>query len=181
VLPCVGDDGSLALKPMRYPILSVIGCIDLINAQAGSANNRPRRRPAGSSRDYCRRKASCLWAVSPRWARACWWPIGAGAARCIQSGSYRGASRPQIDRPRRDRQRLSWFLRAACRRRLLPPADAPVGASVGDHRVTLPVSLRRSAGAPPVATGPTHVMLFRHWSGAFQGCRPAQEGESAPT
>ena len=40
-----------------------------------SPSNRPRRRPGGSSRDCCRRRAFCLWAASPRWARVCWWPI----------------------------------------------------------------------------------------------------------
>ena len=46
----------------------------------------------------------------------------------------------------------------------------------GHRRVALPVSLRRSAGAPIAATGPAHVVLFRRRPGALQGCRRAQEG-----
>jgi hypothetical protein len=68
----------------------------------------------------------------------------AAAARCIQSGAHRGASRPQIDRPRRDRQRLPRFLRPACRRRLLPLADAPVGASAAARKKVEPEHVTRA-------------------------------------
>ncbi len=51
--------------------------------------------------------------------------------------------------------------------------------SVRDCRVTLPVSLRRSAGATTAPTGSTHVVFFRRRPGAIQGCRCAQEGGTA--
>ncbi len=38
-------------------------------------SNLPPRRRNGSSRDCCPHAAFCSWAVIPRWARACWWPI----------------------------------------------------------------------------------------------------------
>ena len=51
----------------------------------------------------------------------------------------------------------------------------PSAHLVRHRRVALPVSLRRSAGAPTAATRPADVVLFRRWPGALQGCRRAQE------
>ena len=100
------------------------------------------------------------------------------AARCVQGGAHRGAPRKKIDWPRRDRQRLPRFLGVARGRRLLSATHPPFRASVGHRRVALPVSLRRSAGAPAAATGSSDVVLFRRWPGALQGCRRAQEGRT---
>ena len=40
-----------------------------------SHSSQPRHRRVGSNRACCRRKAFCLWAESPRWARVCSSPI----------------------------------------------------------------------------------------------------------
>jgi archaellum biogenesis ATPase FlaH len=52
----------------------------------------------------------------------------------------------------------------------------PSAQSVGHRRVALPVSLRRSAGAPIAATGSADSVLFRRRPGALQGCRRSQKG-----
>jgi hypothetical protein len=86
------------------------------------------------------------------------------ACQCLATGpiSSCGPSSPTrlFPAPREGAARAE----AAARR----AAHATFGPLVGHRRVALPVSLRRSAGAPAAATGSSDVVLFRRWSGPIE-------------
>ena len=97
-------------------------------------------------------------------------PVAAAPARCVSRGAHRGASCPQIDRPSRNRQRLSWLQRPACGGRQLPAAHRP-SPQLPTIELRFPVPLCRlrsrrdcsqldpqtlwfsSAGQPPATAG----------------------------
>ena len=90
--------------------------------------------------------------------------MAACARACCACGKHarrsdRGASRAQIHRPLRDRQRLPRLQRPARRGRQLSAADQ-TRAAVPHRRTALPVSLRRSPTTAPARTRSRHVVVL---------------------
>ena len=86
-------------------------------------------------------------------------PVAAASARCFAGRAHRGASCPQIHHALRDRQRLSWLQRAACRGRQLYAAHQAFSPTV--HRGTaLPVPLCRCAAAATAPTRSADSLVF---------------------
>ena len=109
-------------------------------------------------------------------------PEPAAAARCFQSGAHRRASRSQIDRPRRDRQRLPRLLGAARRGRLATCCSRALRPHLS---ATVELRFQFRYAAPPqprlLELDPAHVVVFRRRPGALQGCRRAQKGGTGAT
>ena len=173
VCGAAGDDAPLPGRGRRPEPAGGYACRRQSAERPAGTQSLSQRRPSG-----CRRGDRARPFVLDSRSGRKRYPLHGGAVpepvaatRCFQGRAHRRASRAQIDRPRRDRQRLPRFLGAARRGRLLPAAHAPLGPSRRHRRVALPVSLRRGLCASLAATRSADAVLFRRWGGAHPALR----------
>ena len=112
----------------------------------------------GWSRACCRRRASCLWAASRRWANPCWWPTSRSRWR-----PARIAPGFPIPAPRRVLVCQFELPMPAVRQPLWPPCVESLGAAADQH---LLVDTRAAGHLLSAPQGLQHFLTAAHAAAA---------------